>query len=111
VAFWQQVCQFGQHGPSQVVLAVKVQPVSGVSVPVELAYLLLPLIQPGIEQKSDRANLDMHFHVHIPIGVDLFLARAFGVIMMKIYRLQMAGGFALFSQTVVNPDQDYQFDP
>ncbi len=47
---------------------------------------------------------------HIPVGVDLFLACAFGMIVVKIHRLQMAGGFALFTQTVIHPDQDHQFD-
>lgn len=50
------------------VLAVTVQGVPRFSAPIELAPHLLSLIQPGVKQKSEWADLDMHFHVHIPVG-------------------------------------------
>ena len=52
----------------------------------------------------------MDFDVHIPVGVDLFLSRAFGVIMMKINRLQMPRRFALLAQAVIHADQEHPFD-
>lgn len=46
----------------------------------------------------------MHSDIHIPIAIDLLLAAAFAVVVLNVYNIQMLGGFAFLSQTIINAD-------
>ena len=90
----QKFRQFSQHAASQRVLAVVVRPLPRFPFPVELAHFLFALVHSRVKQKSDGADLNVDFHIHIAVGVHLSLAGAVGMVVMIIHRLQVARGFA-----------------
>lgn len=108
---WQERFQFQQHLPSQVVLAAIGQTIFLRSGAVEMTYFLLPQKQPGVEQKAKGTDLQMQLHVYIPVAPCLAFLRALAVIVVIIHRLQVFGGFAFLTQTVIQTGQDLRLQP
>ncbi len=69
----QKFRQFSQHAASQRVLAVVVQPLPASRF--RLSWRTsFALVHSRVKQKSDGADLNVDFHIHIAVGVHLSLA-------------------------------------
>ena len=106
VALGQQSGQFDQHLPSQGILAAEMQTTFYWPLAVELPDGLLSQVELRVEQEADGSDLDVDFDVHVAVAVDLLLAGAVRVVVMKADGFQVTSVFVFLAQTVVHADQD-----